>query len=61
MKTNVLTRLSAFAMSALFATVATLGVAGLMTISGEHNRLGQLAQASVQQAAQPAAAGKLAS
>ena len=36
MKTNALTRIYAFVMSALFATVATVGVAVVMTSSGEH-------------------------
>ena len=35
MKTTLLTRLSAFTLSATFATVATLGVALMMTDSGE--------------------------
>ena len=38
MKTQVLTRIYALAMSAVFATVATVGVAILMTSSGEHSR-----------------------
>ena len=38
MKTNALNRIYAFAMSALFATVATVGVAVVMTSSGEHAR-----------------------
>ena len=39
MKTTLLTRLSAFTLSATFATVATLGVALMMTGSGEHAQL----------------------
>ena len=39
MKTNALTRIYALAMSALFATVATVGVAVLMASSGEHARM----------------------
>jgi len=35
MKTNTLTRLYALAMSAVFASVATVGVAALMAASGE--------------------------
>ena len=35
MKTQALTRIFAFAMSAVFATVATVGVAAIMTVSGE--------------------------
>lgn len=38
MKTNILNRIYALAMSALFATVATVGVAVVMTSSGEHAR-----------------------
>jgi hypothetical protein len=36
MKTNILNRIYALAMSAVFATVATVGVAVVMTSSGEH-------------------------
>jgi CHASE1-domain containing sensor protein len=39
MKTNALTRIYTFVMSALFATVATVGVAVVMTSSGEHARM----------------------
>ena len=39
MKTTLLTRLSAFTLSATFATVATLGVAFMMTDSGERAQL----------------------
>jgi hypothetical protein len=38
MKTNALTRIYALAMSAVFATLATVGVAVVMTSSGEHAR-----------------------
>ena len=38
MKTQALTRIYALAMSAVFATVATVGVAVVMTVSGEHAR-----------------------
>ena len=38
MKTQALTRIYAFALSAVFATVATVGVAAVMTSSGEHAR-----------------------
>jgi hypothetical protein len=38
MKTQALTRIYALLMSAVFATIATLGVATLMTSSGEHAR-----------------------
>jgi hypothetical protein len=36
MKTNALTRIYALAMSVVFATVATVGVAVVMTSSGKH-------------------------
>ncbi len=36
MKTNIMNRIYALAMSAVFATVATVGVAVVMTSSGEH-------------------------
>ena len=36
MKTQALTRIYALAMSAVFATIATVGVAVVMTSSGEH-------------------------
>ena len=39
MKTTLLTRLSAFTLSTTFATVATLGVAFMMTDSGERAQL----------------------
>jgi hypothetical protein len=39
MKTQALTRIYALVMSALFATVATVGVAVVMTSSGEHARM----------------------
>ena len=38
MKTNALTRIYALSISALFATVATVGVAVVMTSSGEQAR-----------------------
>ena len=38
MKTQALTRIYALAMSAVFATIATVGVAVVMTSSGEHTR-----------------------
>ena len=38
MKTQALTRIYALAMSAVFATVATVGVAVVMTSSGEQAR-----------------------
>lgn len=38
MKTNALTRIYALAISALFASVATVGVAVMMTASGERAR-----------------------
>ena len=38
MKTQALTRIYALAISAVFATVATVGVAVVMTSSGEHAR-----------------------
>ena len=39
MKTNTLARISALMMSVLFASVATVGVAVMMTSSGEHARV----------------------
>ncbi len=38
MKTQALTRIYALAMSTVFATVATVGLAVVMTSSGEHAR-----------------------
>ena len=55
MKTNALARIYALAMSALFATAATVGVAVMMTSSGEQARMEVLAGAAVQQDARPAA------
>jgi len=54
MKTNALARIYALAMSALFATVATVGVAVMMTSSGEQARMEVLAGAAAQRDAQPA-------
>ena len=54
MKTNLLTRIYALAMSALFASVATVGVAVMMASSGEHARTEINASAVVQQSSQPA-------
>lgn len=51
MKTNAISRIYAFAISALFATVATAGVAVMMAASGEHARMEFNAAT---QAAQPA-------
>jgi hypothetical protein len=39
MKTSIFARVYAFAISALFATVATAGVAVMMTAGGEHARM----------------------
>ncbi|MBK8739221.1 MAG: hypothetical protein IPM02_06550 [Betaproteobacteria bacterium] len=46
MKTNAMSRIYAFAMSALFATVATVGVAVMMTSSGELARTEFIAAAT---------------
>ena len=54
MKTNALTRICALAMSALFASVATVGVAVMMASSGEHARTDFNASAAARQSAQPA-------
>jgi hypothetical protein len=55
MKTNALTRIYALVMSALFASVATIGVAVMMASSGEHARMEFNASAAARQSAQPAA------
>jgi len=55
MKTNILARIYALAISALFASVATVGVAVVMTSSGEHARAEFNASAAARQGAQPAA------
>ena len=39
MKTQALTRIYALAMSVVFAAVATVGVAVVMTSSGEHTKV----------------------
>jgi hypothetical protein len=54
MKTNLMTRIYALAMSALFASVATVGVAVMMASSGEHARTDFNASAAAQQVSQPA-------
>ncbi len=54
MKTNALTRIYALAMSALFASVATVGVAVLMASSGEQARMEFNASAAARQSSQPA-------
>ena len=46
MKTNAMSRLYAFAMSTVFATVATVGVAVMMTSSGELARTEHTAAAA---------------
>lgn len=52
MKTNFLTRVYAIAISAVFASVATVGVAVLMDASGQHGRTD--ASATARQSAEPA-------
>ena len=54
MKTTFLTRVYAVALSVVFASVATLGVAVLMDATGEHGRLDGAASASARQSADPA-------
>jgi hypothetical protein len=54
MKSNLLPRIYALAMSALFASVATVGVAVMMTSSGEHARTEFNASVAAQQNAQSA-------
>jgi hypothetical protein len=53
MKTNALARIYALAMSALFASVATVGVAVMMAASGEQARVDLNASVAAQQSAQP--------
>lgn len=52
MKTNVLTRIYAMVMSAVFAAAATVGTAVLMSASGEHARTEFSAKAAAQQSPQ---------
>lgn len=52
MKTSVLARIYTLAMSALFATVTTVGVAVLMTSSGEQARTKFNASTAARQRAQ---------
>ena len=52
MKTEFLTRVYAIAISVVFASVATIGVAVLMDASGEHGRAD--ASAAARQNADPA-------
>jgi hypothetical protein len=52
MKTNALVRIYALAMSALFASVATVGVAVMMASSGEQARTESNASAATQQSPQ---------
>jgi hypothetical protein len=54
MKTSIFARMYAFAISALFATVATVGVAVLMAASGGHARVEFNASAAVRDTAQAA-------
>ena len=56
MKTNAMSRIYAFAMSAIFATIATAGVAVLMSASGEQGRTEFNGSAAAQQGIQPATA-----
>lgn len=46
MKTNTLARIYALAMSAVFATMATVGIATMMASSGEHARTAFTEQAT---------------
>jgi hypothetical protein len=59
MKTQALTRIYALAMSALFATFATVGVAVVMTSSGDHART--IFEAAAQQSSTISQAHDLAS
>ena len=54
MKTHFLTRVYAIAISVVFASIATVGVAVLMDASGEHGRSG--VSAAARQGADPAKA-----
>ena len=54
MKTNAMTRIYALVMSTLFASVATLGIAVMMTSSGEHGRTEFNARAAAPQTSQQA-------
>lgn len=51
MKTSTYARIYAFAISALFATVATIGVAVMMAASGEHARVEFGVSAAAQESA----------
>ena len=53
MKTQALTQIYALAMSAVFATIATVGVAVVMTSSGEHSRTAFIDSAAAQRDSQP--------
>ena len=55
MKTNTMSRIYAFAMSTVFATVATVGIAVMMTSSAEHARTG-FNSAAAHTVTQPASA-----
>lgn len=54
METNALVRIYALAMSVLFASLATVGVAAMMASSGEHARTEFTARAAARQSSQPA-------
>ena len=54
MRTSALARIFALAISALFATVATVGVAVLMTSSGEQAGTEPITSAAAQTGSQPA-------
>ena len=54
MKIDILTRIYALAMSALFASVATVGVAVMMASSGEQARTESIVSAGAQQGTQAA-------
>ena len=54
MKTTALTRIYALAISALFASLATVGVAVLMVASGEQARADFAARTAARQSAPPA-------
>jgi hypothetical protein len=54
MKSSIVTRLYAIALSAVFASMATFGVAVLMSSSGEEGRMAVSANASAPVGAEPA-------
>jgi len=58
MKTTLISRVSAFAISVVFATVATVGIAMMMTAGAEQSAAGFAASAAVQPGLLPAASGQ---